>query len=222
MNNYNTHIPVHTGLIHGIHADGHNYDILYNAVKHIKGIEGITCELGLRRGGSSVLIMQACIDNNDRRIHIAIDPYGNIEIPHPMAHHNGKEGMMRTDYNDDMMMESLPLIFNWCLNNKIKFLFFPLEDTEFFARYSDGVPIYDQYKTIVNKYSLVFFDAPPRMDGANKIMEGEFFLPRTPKGGVWVFDDVDLYQHDNVEKKLFEWGFSLLEKDHKASYIKTI
>jgi isopropylmalate/homocitrate/citramalate synthase len=37
------------------------------------------------------------------------------------------------------------------------------KDTEFFKRYCDGIPIYDEYKRIVNKYAMVFLDGPQFM-----------------------------------------------------------
>jgi hypothetical protein len=231
-------IPPNTGLYYGMHADGLEYEILYDACQLIKGVEGLTCELGVRKGASSALIMQACIDNEDQRVHIGIDPYGNIEASCPkweglQRHGNShppkevitkiaKSGGDVTDYGytDELMMQTLPLIYKWCEERQVKFLFFSLEDTEFFKRFADGVPVYDEYKKIINKYALVFYDVPTKKDGSTKIEECEFFLSRTPKGGIWVFDDVKTYQHENVEKKLFEWGFELVISGWKNAYRK--
>lgn len=50
-----------------------------------------------------------------------------------------------------------------------------------------------------------------------------FFQPRSPKGSVWVFDDVSgYYPHDEeTEQWLFANGWELLEKtSQKASYKK--
>ena len=82
--------------------------------------------------------------------------------------------------------------------------------------------LWNEYKRIINQYAFVFFDAPPSPDGKTKIEECEFFQSRTPIGGVWVFDDVGIYQHDNVHQRLInEWGFEIFQKGWKWSYKKT-
>jgi hypothetical protein len=52
--------------------------------------------------------------------------------------------------------------------------------------------------------------------------EIDFFLPRTPIGATWVFDDIWMYDHDKFENFMFDNGFETLErKQIKASYYKT-
>jgi hypothetical protein len=206
------------GFYQGLETDGLEYDILYDAAQEIKGVEGLTCELGVRRGGSSVLMIQACLDNDDKRIHVGIDPYGNIEFFHPHAAAGVK---MRSDWTNKMKQESLPALFQFCNEKEVEFIFFNLESTEFFNRFADGIPIYNEYKRLINQYALVFFDAPPSPDGATKLAEAEFFHPRTPVGGVFVFDDVNIYNHAPLHNKLTnEWGFELMRLGWKASYKK--
>ena len=43
-------------------------------------------------------------------------------------------------------------IYKYCYEQNQEFIYFPLEDTEFFKRYYDGVPIYNENKFIINKY----------------------------------------------------------------------
>jgi hypothetical protein len=95
-----------------------------------------------------------------------------------------------------------------------------LEDTEFFKRYHDGVPTYNEHKILVNEYAFVFFDGPH--DNQCLDLETEFFVKRAPVGAVFVFDDIWMYDHDKiVEEKLFAHGFEVHEKKQiKASYIK--
>ena len=57
-----------------------------------------------------------------------------------------------------MKNNMLKNLYNYCSLNKMECLYFPLEDTEFFKRYSDGIPIYNEKKYIINTYALVFFD----------------------------------------------------------------
>lgn len=200
----------------GLNTDGLDYHVLYDAAQQIKGVEGLTCELGVREGGSSAMIIQACLDNDDKRVHVGIDPYGNIEYLEPR--YNAK---IRSDWTNDMKQRSLPRMYQFCLERKVEFLFFCLECTEFFKRYADGIPIYNEYKEMVNKYSLVFFDAPATPDGQSKCVEAEFFQSRMPIGGMFVFDDISVYNHDAVHQKLInEWGFELTEMAWKAAYRK--
>ena len=95
-----------------------------------------------------------------------------------------------------------------------------MEDTEFFKRFSDGIPYYDQYKTMITEYSLVHFDGPHTTSAV--IDELDFFVGRLELNGIFVFDDIGLYDHDYVEKKLLETGnFEIFKKGtRKAAYRK--
>jgi hypothetical protein len=97
---------------------------------------------------------------------------------------------------------------------------FCLEDHEFFKRYADGVPVYDEQKIMVNEYAFVFFDGPHTNEAVEE--ELNFFLDRAPNGAVYVFDDIWMYDHDKFEKIMFDRGFKLIEKGNiKASYKKS-
>jgi len=135
-------------------TDSSEYKILSNAADMIKNIEGLTCEIGLREGGSTQLILNSIKNSGVPKIHIAIDPYGNIEYRH------NENASMRLDYTNQMKNRTLYNLYKYCYENDVECLYFPLEDVEFFKRYSDGVPVYNQYKQLINKYSLVFFDGP--------------------------------------------------------------
>ena len=212
----NRHAP-QMGLYHGVHCDGLDYHILYDAAQEIKGVEGLTCELGTRRGGGSAVIIQACLDNEDKRIHVGVDAFGNIEFPG----HYGRGEMMRSDYTNKMKQESLPIIYKFCEEREVEFLFMNLDTEEFFTRYADGIPIYNEYKYIINKYAFVYFDVCPAADGSNKLREADFFQSRAPIGAVFVFDDISLYNHEVVHNKLLnEWGFELIASGWKAAYKK--
>lgn len=196
-----------------LQTDSSDYDILYNACKMIKGVEGLTCEIGVRRGGGSSIIMGTAIEIDDRRVHIGIDPYGNIDYP------GGDGRCEKFDYTNQMKMVALSEIYNWCLCYEYEFIFFNLEDAEFFKRFADGIPLYNEYKSLVNKYALVFFDGPHSVETI--LPEIQFFNERTPKGGMWIFDDISSYNHDVIEKELFKFGFEKYEStNQKASYKK--
>ena len=195
-------------------GDSEDYHLITLGVELSENIKGLTCELGLRRGGGTKFIIDALAKQANGRTHIAIDPYGNIEYEHKESE------VVRLDYTNDMRGEALSNIYAYAYQNKVPFIFFNLEDTEFFKRFGDGVPVYDQLKTIENTYSFIHFDAPHAYKPL--IEEIDFFYSRTNKGGLWCFDDVTgYYDHDKIEEYLFKLGFNLIEKTkRKALYAK--
>ena len=218
-------------------VDSQEYEILHNAVKNIKGVDGAVVEIGTRRGGSAKLIIDTLVSMGDtNRSMFCIDPYGNIEIPCTnlnMSIHNpdreiegdpqSKEitSPQRFDYDNTMRNRTIPSLYYCAYNAGLNFTFFCLEDSEFFNRYSDGVPVYEEYKVLENSYAFVFFDGPH--DNENVIKEVKFFVERAPVGATYVFDDIWMYDHDKLieEEILFKNGFEILEKKQiKASYHK--
>lgn len=195
-------------------TDSGEYHLLTKGIELSKEIPGLTCEIGLRRGGGTKHIVDALVKHGIKT-HIAIDPYGSIEYEH-------KEGdFVRLDYTNEMRDECLTNLYAYARQIGIPFVFFNLEDTEFFNRYKDGVPLYSHVKQIANQYSFVHFDGPHAVKPL--VEEVKFFDSRTPAGGCWCFDDVKgYYDHDAIEKVLIKSGFVLIEKgDHKALYQKS-
>lgn len=197
-----------------MNTDSSEYDILVDAVNKIKNIYGLTCELGVREGGSSKIILDTLRDSNQNKIHIAIDPFGNIDY----EHWENKKGKL--DYTNKMKNNMLKNLYTYCSLHKMECLYFPLEDTEFFKRFTDGIPVYNNNKQIINEYSLVFFDGPH----TTKIVKEEFdfFHSRISKGGVIVFDDINQYPHmENLDSYIKSKGFEILRKGNiKISYLK--
>lgn len=219
-------------------VDSQEYEVLANAATKIKGVEGAVVEIGTRRGGSAKLIIDTLVNNGDYgRNMFCIDPYGNIEIPCTnlnMSIHNPDRAIegdkqskeitspQRFDYDNTMRNRIIPSLYFYAFNAGFNFTFFCLEDTEFMKRYNDGVPVYNEFKTIENSYAFVFFDGPH--DNISVELETKFFSERAPVGAVFVFDDIWMYDHDRIveENWLFPAGFEILEKKNiKASYIKT-
>lgn len=218
-------------------TDSQEYDILANAAKNIKGVEGAVIEIGTRRGGSAKIIIDALEQNGDaNRSMFCVDPYGNIdlEITNKSAsvHYPGQyklEGdpmspdvnfATKFDYTNDMRNRVIPSLYYYAFQAGLNFTFFCLEDTEFFKRYADGVPVYEEFKKFENQYAFVFFDGPHTNEAVQEEMD--FFMPRAVKGTTWVFDDIWMYDHDRFEKIMLDSGFAILEKRNiKASYYKT-
>jgi hypothetical protein len=217
-------------------TDSQEYEILYNAAKNIKGVEGAVVEIGTRRGGSTKLIIDALVEQNDtNRSMFCIDPYGNIDYPEtnkaittfsPQVPIKGDRmsteivNQIKHDYDNNMRNRIIPSLYFYAYQRGLNFTFFCLEDHEFFNRYADGVPVYNEVKKLENQYAFVFFDGPHTNEAIQ--LETDFFIPRANVGAVFVFDDIWMYGHDRFEKIMFENGFELLEKKNiKASYHKT-
>jgi hypothetical protein len=216
-------------------VDSQEYEILANAALAVKNTQGAIVEIGTRRGGSAKIIIDALASqNNTNRPMFCIDPYGNIDYVqtnHSLSIHNpgivlegdpsSKEitKLIKHDYDNIMRNRIIPSLYFYAYSKGLDFTFFCLEDTEFFARYSDGVPVYNEVKTLVNEYAFVFFDGPH--DNKTVELETDFFLSRINLGSVFVYDDIWMYDHDATEKVLLDNGFEILEKKNiKASYIK--
>jgi hypothetical protein len=121
-----------------------------------------------------------------------------------------------------MQKETLELMYRFISQYpQINFLFFPLEDWEFFNRFQDGVPVYvNGSKQVINQYALVHFDGPHTTD----IVLGEtmFFIDKIPVGGALVYDDVThFYDHNKIDDYLKKNRWKpLTETNVKISYIK--
>lgn len=196
-------------------TDSANYDIITEGVIKSAQANGLTCEIGLRRGGGTKYILDALKSSGQEKLHIAIDPYGNIDYP------EGDEGRtIRCDYTNSMRDETLINLYLYCWQNKMPFLFFNLEDSEFFKRYADGVPVYNEHKQLINQYAFVHFDGPHTVSAL--LDEIAFFHPRSSQGAVWVFDDVALYDHAKIDHHLTEslgWT-QYAESPRKWAYVK--
>lgn len=182
-----------------IETDGAHYNELQIAIQETRDIPGATCEIGCRRGGGSVMIMQGNIGTN--KPHIAVDPYGNID-------YHDRVGIHKSDYTNNMKLESQMSLYEWAFRYSYNYIFFNLEDTEFFKRFADGVPIYEDVKRIENKFSLVFIDGPHHTKAVLDAFE--YFKNKMSIGGQIVFDNYDHYPHDTeVEPLILQNSFVL-------------
>jgi hypothetical protein len=197
-------------------GDSQDYWMIKEAAEKSADVPGLFCEIGLRQGGGTKAIIDGVFISDKERTVIAIDPYGAIP-------YEGMEGETapETIYTNLMQKETLELMYRTMQRlPKLNFIFFPLEDIEFFKRYGDGVPIYNHQKEIVNEYAMAHLDGPHNL--ATVMIEAEFFNARMKKGAHLVFDDVEhFYDHNKVEEFLFKNNWQGVHKTkHKASYKK--
>lgn len=194
-----------------IERDGIHYEELIQACKDTRDIPGATLEIGVRRGGSSQLIMESMIGTN--KPHIAVDPYGTID-------YEDRVGVHKTDYTNQMKNETLASLYAWSRDNNYDFLFFNLEDTEFFSRFKDGVPFYSDNKQILKELSLAFIDGP---HATKPVLEAfKYLKDKMSVGGQIVFDNYDHYPHDiEVEPIILESNYKLvITGADKKVYVK--
>lgn len=197
-------------------GDSGDYDLITEAAEITSGLTGFACEIGLRRGGGTKHMIDVIAKQNPKRDMLAIDPYGNIDY-NTVVNFNAGPQVVKLDYTNTMRNECLVNLYDYAEMQKVNFIFINLEDTEFFKRYADGVPVYQEHKRLVNSYSLVHFDGPHFTDDVVK--EIEFFMPRAELGAAFVFDDVSYYDHSIVDKILLENGWkNLQKKSFKWSY----
>jgi len=196
-------------------ADSKNYEVLTDAAMNTVGVPGLTCEIGLRRGAGSKFIIDGLLQSGQMdKTHIAIDMYGSYDYKH-----DDYTDIITSLYTNTMRDECLSNMHLYASETKINFIFFNLEDSEFFARYADGVPVYTTKKNIINQYSLIHLDGAHTLD---KIYEElNFFVPRMSIGGWIVFDDVGNYPHEKVDALMLKAGFENTTKtERKWAYQK--
>lgn len=178
------------------------YEVMTRHIKTLKGVEGLSCEIGLRRGGGTKVILDAFMENEDKRVHVCIDPYGNII-------YNDIVGPHRSDYTDDMKNETLAELYRYAFDHRINILFFNMEDSEFYQRFFDGVPVYDQEKIMMNKYCFVHVDG--QHDTESVRLAAVFFIPRVSMRGVIAYDNTDHYDHSPIHELMITNKFIMVE-----------
>ena len=198
-------------------SDNDYYQLLIEACESVakNKVPGLYLEIGTRGGGSAELIANTLKEHHVTGATIVcVDPYGDI------LYEERENKPMRLDYTNGLRDQTIPELHKHVTSLGYNFVFLNLEDTEFFKRYSDGIPLYSSTKRIANEYALVFIDGPHSLKAV--LEETQFFMPKISDNGVIVYDDcVEHYDHSVVEQLLFDNGFVLLNSYvTKKSYIK--
>jgi hypothetical protein len=193
-------------------APSESYKSLIKYITELKDVEGMSIEIGLRRGGGTLEIIEAFIENNDRRPHICVDPYGNIE-------YYGHGQIMQYDYYNSMRNETISNLYKYAEDRNVNIIFFNLEDSEFYKRFNDGVPVYDNgRKNIISKYCLAHIDGQHDVKSVN--ISTDFFIKNMATKGIIVYDNTDYYEHDLIHTKLLNNNFEILIEENVHSYKK--
>ena len=198
-----------------LEGDSFEYEFLKEAAANIKDVPGAVCEIGSRRGGGIEAIVSGMVEASDIRPVVAIDPFGNID------YHETETNFRKLDYTNEMRSQFIINAHTYAHEKGVHLMFWNLEDTEFFDRFLDGVPYYEQDKYMIDEYALVHFDGPH--DYKSIKLETDWFDERAHPGAFFVYDDVvGFYDHDKVEAEIiFPLDYELIIKgDRKAVYRK--
>jgi hypothetical protein len=189
-----------------ITGDSKEYEFFDEAVKLLKDPIGVSVEIGVRRGMGSKCIIDAYRKYYPgiKLKHLGIDPYGDI-----VYRTADSDQGMRLDYTNKMKQEALLDL----IKEYPEFNFINLEDSEFFKRFADGYPVYDNEKKLLTRYEIVHFDGPHDTESVMK--EVNFFLDRKPKQCVYVFDDIDTHDIDRIGEHLILNGFKEIKKGNR-------
>ena len=171
-----------------IGGDSIEYELLEKCCKLIKNSDPLTCEIGVRLGMGSEVILQSLKDKN--HWHIGIDPYGDINYDHfdkdsTIKHIDGQN----PTYPNDMKLTLLQSL------NFSNFNLFQMSDDDFMARFYVVVHIYNQVKKqIKNDYDLVCLDGPHKT--IDVLKELVFFGERLAMDGFIILDDYESFKFD--------------------------
>lgn len=196
-------------------GDSGDYHLLADGVMLSAGTGGLTCEIGLRRGGGTKVIIDSLVKHSPHKTHIAIDPYGHI------IYQNKEGSFVKLDYTNQMRDECLANLYKYVQMQRINFLFFNMKDDQFFELFKEGVPVFDGDEgSVRNNYSFVHFDGPHAVEPL--IQEIQFFDERCLSGACWVFDDItEYYDHSIIDTYINDLGWVMRDHGHhKALYQK--
>jgi len=147
----------------------------------------LTCEIGVREGLGSKIIMDEFIDRlQDKNYkHIGIDPYGNLEYQH-----YDDSPSYTADYTEGMRGE-----LQKDLSIYHEFDLYHMKDTDFMNRYWDYGP-----------FNFVHFDGPHMTKDV--LTECIWFANRSITGSRFVFDDYKKYNIKTIEDVLSSFDFN--------------
>lgn len=197
-------------------TDSSEYELLREAASMGAKIEGASCEIGVRRGGGSRMIMEQFVAAGVLKSHIMVDPWG--DIPYLTTEEN--RVILPTDYTNEMRAVFLMELGLWCRDKPVNPVVINATDVEFFKRYPDYVQTYVGGQLInETHYCMVHLDGPHSSVPVNA--EASFFAPRMKPGAMLVCDDVEGY-YDHWEKcdpYIRSLGFELYKRgQRKAIY----
>jgi hypothetical protein len=172
-----------------IRGDSTDYDLLDKWSKDFDCQGYKSCEIGVREGLGSKIIMDNVRNNY---IHVGVDPYGNLEYQH-----YDDTGSYTCDYTDEMRDTMLKDFLPY--RNEGKFTLCNMTDTKFMndTEHKDS------------KFAFVHFDGPHMT--RDVITEAVWFANRSAPHTRFVFDDHNKYAMSVIANLLLYYGFKTKE-----------
>ena len=175
-----------------IRGDSADYNLLDNWVRSLRVNDRdiLTCEIGVREGLGSKIIMDGIKTNGPRTyMHIGIDPYGNLNYQH-----YDTSPSYTADYTNEMRLQ-----LEKDLSGYKEFKLFHMTDKEFMRRYPEYGP-----------FDLIHFDGPHMTKDV--LNEAIFFAERSILNTRFIFDDYKTYDMKVILDCLKYYGFRELDK----------
>ena len=182
-----------------IKGDGKEYDLLRKWSKDFDCQNCYSCEIGVRQGFGSKLIMDNVKNNY---MHVGVDPYGELKY----QHHDRTftkgwpeyfRGEFSADYTDKMRDTMLKDMYEY--RNNGKFVLANMTDTLFMCH-----PDWNE-KT----YSFVYLDGPHMTKDV--ITEAVWFANRSAPHTRIVIDDTDKMETSVIAHVLTYFNFKTIE-----------
>lgn len=193
-----------------ITGDSGEYEFLKDGIELSKDVEGMTIEIGVRRGMGTKTIIDAVRQFCPNKTVVAVDCYGSILYV-------GREhvGPIRLDYDNNMKADCMVALWSYVRENYVNFRPETLTDYAFFKKYSDGVPKYDIDETIETLYAFVHLDGPHNYEHVSTEML--WFNERMLPGATIIIDDVtpDFIDIEPIKKLFTELGWELVKMGEK-------
>lgn len=192
-------------------TDSGDYEYLRSGVQLAPSGYYMACEIGVREGGSSQMIMEELAAKRFPGLMVMVDHYGGM----PQWHSDNQ--CLVLDYTNEMRNRAMSALYELANHYKVNFQFFNLTDEDFFTHFADGVPVYaGSVRMMSTEYCFVHLDGPHHTELLEK--EVDFFAPRMVKGGVIVVDDIALCTFSRLQTHLEAAGFAL----HSNGTIKAV
>ena len=183
-----------------IKGDSTEYHLL---TKHIGKLKidraTLTCEIGLREGLGSKIIMDAIKDHKP-----------------PLYQHTDDEKETSADYTEDMKQR----IVSYLYQNYQEFDFYHMTDEYYFETMKDGHQFSINGNCMIyGLYKVVHLDGPHTTHAV--LEELKFFIPRMDAEGLMIIDDYKHLKMGIVDMLLKTYNFSVAEEgDNKIIYKK--
>ena len=173
-----------------IRGDSTDYELLDKWTKNFNCNGYKTCEIGVREGLGSKIIIDNTINSY---LHVGVDPYGNLEYQH-----YDNTGAYTCDYTDEMRDTMLNDFKPY--RNQGKFTLCNMTDTQFM----------NDTEHRHSTFAFVHFDGPHMTKDV--MTEAVWFENRSESGARFVFDDYPKYEMPIIENVLMLYDFKKIDE----------